>query len=58
MLECLLCGAELEIDDYWDETYSETQVTRSVTGHCPVCGKSHEWDEIYELLKIDRLVMR
>ena len=44
---CPTCGGELEEDDCFDHEYNGDSMERLVYGHCPYCGNSYQWREVF-----------
>ena len=47
--DCPYCERELEIDDSYSlEIEDIDKAINRVAGHCPICNREFQWEEIYE----------
>lgn len=58
MPECLECKTELEFDDTVDTWADEEAVVMKNHGHCPQCGKTYKWKDIYRYTEFEELEER
>ena len=49
MLDCPICGDELEVDEVYNTDVDDRRYFEYVSGHCPTCGKEFQWENIGEI---------
>lgn len=55
MPTCTECGVELEYDDTLDIDVYDGDVRSVNVGHCPECGQTYQWTEVYEFDRFENL---
>ena len=55
MAYCAECGATLVYDDYSPSRIEDGKVKDVNLGHCPECGKTYRWKEVYAVASIEDL---
>lgn len=46
--KCPYCNTELEADESYDFSIEDDHTIDRVAGHCPLCRKEFQWEEIYK----------
>ena len=48
--KCLLCTTHLEVDDTYDMEVGDSEVILHQVGHCPLCGKEYQWEDVATII--------
>lgn len=46
-MKCPVCDLELEVDEVYDDYYDSEKREENWYGHCPKCGKSYHWTNVF-----------